>query len=78
MYLLGNYAFSSIISHCRPTFPLLNDTLNYLDVKVTGKVINIVRKKNNKFVCHIALPKYETINNKDINLLLLKEDFIQL
>lgn len=57
----------------RPTFSLFNETLNYLDIGVTGKVKNIVRNKNNKFVIHISLPKYEQIKYT-IDFKLLNED----
>lgn len=55
-------------------FPLLNETLNYLDIGVTGKVVNIIRNKNNTFVFNISIQQCDKINNENINLDLLNED----
>lgn len=62
----------------RSPFPLLNDTLNYLDVGITGKIKNIVRNKYNTFIFHLLLQECEYINNEDINLALLNEPVIPL
>lgn len=59
-------------------FPLLNETLNYLDIGITGKVINIVRNKNNRFVFNITIQQCEQINNDNIDLDLLNEDNLSL
>jgi len=45
-----------------------------LDVGVNGKIKNIVRNKNNTFIIHISLSKYEEINNFAIDLKLLNEN----
>lgn len=58
-------------------FPLLNEALNYLDVGVVGKIINIVMSKN-KFVFHMNLEKCEKINNDEIDLDLIKEEVMLL
>ncbi|KAL4112570.1 hypothetical protein QTP88_016325 [Uroleucon formosanum] len=62
----------------RLIFPLLNDTLNYLDVGITGKIKNIVKNKYNTFIFHLLLQECEYINNEDINLALLNEPVIPL
>ncbi|XP_022162076.1 uncharacterized protein LOC111027893 isoform X7 [Myzus persicae] len=62
----------------RSPFPLLNDTLNYLDIGITGKIKHIVRNKYNTFIFHLLLQECESINNDDINLALLNEPVIPL
>ncbi|XP_060870995.1 uncharacterized protein LOC132945306 isoform X4 [Metopolophium dirhodum] len=62
----------------RSPFPLLNDTLNYLDIGITGKIKNIVRNKYNTFIFHLLLQECEYINNEDMNLALLNEPVIPL
>jgi len=59
-------------------FSLLCDSLKYLDIGVTGKVMNIVKNKNNKFVLNLSLPTCEKIDIEDMNLALLNEDNIPL
>lgn len=63
---------------CRPLFSLLCDTLKYLEIGVTGKVMNIVKNKNNTFVINLSLPTCEKINIEDMNLALINEDIIPL
>lgn len=53
-------------------FPLFEETLNYLDIGVVGKILNIVRNKN-KFIFHIALDKCLNINDYEIDQALLDE-----
>jgi len=62
----------------RSPFSLLNDTLNYLDIEVTGKIKHIVRNKYNTFIFHLSLQECVYINNEDINLALLNEPVIPL
>jgi len=62
----------------RSPFPLLNDTLNYLDIGITGKIKHIVRNKYNTFIFHLFLQECEYINNEDMNLALLNEPIIPL
>ncbi|XP_050420950.1 uncharacterized protein LOC126833572 isoform X2 [Adelges cooleyi] len=59
----------------RPTFPLLNETLNFLKNDVVGKVSNIVRNKN-RFIFHVIFEEYEKINDKSFNIDLIKENCI--
>lgn len=49
-----------------------------MDIGVTGKVVNIIRNKNNKFVFNISIQKCDYINNEDINLDLLNEDYLSM
>lgn len=68
----------NLLSILRYDFPLLTTTLNYLDVGVTGKVKNLVRNKNNKFVFNLSLDKSEQLINEDIDLSLLNRNVIPL
>lgn len=55
----------------RYEFPLLTTALNYLNNGVTGRVKNLVRNKNNKFVFNLLLDKSDKLNNEEIDLALL-------
>lgn len=68
--------FDGCLCIYRPSFPLLKDTLNYLDIGVTGEIQNIVRYKNNKFVFNLSLQNVEEIKNEDFNLTLFNGDNI--
>lgn len=70
------YEFIYIIF--RPEYPLLNETLNYLEVGVVGTVKNLVRVKNYKFLIHMKLQNCEPINNDEIDLDLVNEEIIPL
>ncbi|KAF0763369.1 Tudor domain-containing protein, partial [Aphis craccivora] len=54
-------------------FPLLNDTLNYLNVGIIGQIKRVKRNKYNLFIFHMLLQECECINDEDINLALLDE-----
>jgi hypothetical protein len=62
----------------RLPFPLLDDTLSYLNVGITGKIKHIVRNKYNIFIFHMLLQECEYINDEEINLALLNEPVIPL
>lgn len=72
------YNVNASVCIYRQSFPLLNDTLNYLDIGVTGEIRNIVRYKNNKFVFNLSLQNIEEIKNEDLNLTLLNGNNIPL
>ncbi|XP_026816248.1 uncharacterized protein LOC113555865 isoform X3 [Rhopalosiphum maidis] len=57
----------------RSPFPLLDDTLSYLKVGITGKIKHIVRNKYNIFIFHMLLQECEYINDEELNLALLNE-----
>lgn len=75
LLLLSDHFYLSIL---RYEFPLLTAALNYLDVGVTGKVKNLVKTKNNKFVFHLSLDKCEQLNSEEIDLALLNRNVISL
>ncbi|XP_050056969.1 uncharacterized protein LOC114132611 isoform X5 [Aphis gossypii] len=61
------------------SFPLLNDTLNYLNAGIIGQIKHVVkRNKYNLFIFHMLLQECECINDEDINLALLDEPVLPL
>lgn len=43
-----------------------------------GKVINVIRNKNNKFIFHMSLSTCEKINNEDLQSDLINKDVLPL
>lgn len=62
----------------RPVFLLLHETLKYLDCGVIGKVTNVIRNKNNKFVFNMSLPICEKINNEELQSVIINKDVLPL
>lgn len=59
-------------------FLLLHETLKYLDYGVVGKVINVIKNKNNKFIFHMSLPICKKINTEDLQSDLINKDVLPL
>lgn len=81
MYLIQyqiNSTLGDLLIIFRLQFPLLNDTLNYLNVGIIGQIKRVKRNKYNLFIFHMLLQECECINDEDINLALLDEPVLPL
>lgn len=81
MYLIQyqiNSTLGDLLIIFRLQFPLLNDTLNYLNVGIIGQIKCVKRNKYNLFIFHMLLQECECINDEDINLALLDEPVLPL